>query len=356
METPKKRRIKIGILIAGIVIVLLGSAGWGCSRTLVNEDADLVMEGPVRQSWVQRYKGDYSGEGDYSGARCVVVADDGSVYVAGKDATEGTGNYSYGSDYVTIKYDTKGHKVWSARYDGANDDEATAIALDQSGNVYVTGTSGDDCLTIKYDASGGQQWTARQDGASPVAIVLDSSGNPHIAAASGGNYLTIKYDSSGSQMWIARYDGKAGSDEPKDIAIDDAGNVYVTGKSKGTKSDQDTDYATIKYDSSGIEQWVQRYNGPANHVDTANEVAVDKSGNVYVSGYLIGMGESNDSGYATVKYDKTGNQKWITLYEEGEGGIAGMAIDDDGNIYVVGSGEWAYDCLLYTSDAADEFR
>jgi hypothetical protein len=122
--------------------------------------------------------------------------------------------------------------------------------------------------------------------------------------------------------------------------IDDAGNVYVTGESKGTRSDQDTDYATVKYDSSGIEQWVQRYNGSANHVDHADRLVVDIAGNAYVSGHLIGMGGPNDSGYATVKYDKAGSELWAVLYE-GEGSIAGMAIDDEGNVYAVGSGSGA---------------
>ncbi|MBK6772393.1 MAG: SBBP repeat-containing protein [Ignavibacteria bacterium] len=72
------------------------------------------------------------------------------------------------------------------------------------------------------------------------------------------------------------------------LAVDGSGNVYVTGYSTG--SGQRFDYATIKYNSSGVQQWVARYNGPGNSIDYANSLAVDGSGNVYVTGISDGSG------------------------------------------------------------------
>src|SRR2546430_1692201 len=68
-------------------------------------------------------------------------------------------------------------------------------------------------------------------------------------------------EGGGQEQWVARYNGPGNSvDEANSIAIDSAGNVYVTGKSFGSGTDYD--YATVKYDSFGQEQWVARYNGP----------------------------------------------------------------------------------------------
>lgn len=143
---------------------------------------------------------------------------------------------------------------WVARYDNNNgDDRATAIAVDAAGNVYVTGTSSAP-LPVNYD------------------------------------YATVKYDSNGNQLWVARYDGPAGlADSATAIAVDTAGNVYVTGWSSGGFA-TDLDYATIKYDTNGNQLWVARYSGPGNGEDRATSIAVDAGGNVYVTGFSWGNG------------------------------------------------------------------
>jgi len=106
-----------------------------------------------------------------------------------------------------------------------------------------------------------------------------------------------------AQVWVARYNGPGDSgDYAYAIAIDNSGNIYVTGYSYGSGTYDD--YATVKYDSSGVEQWVARYNGPGNYEDWAFAIALDNSGNVYVTGWSMGSGTEYD--YATIKYSSTG--------------------------------------------------
>src|SRR5208282_4353921 len=67
------------------------------------------------------------------------------------------------------------------------------------------------------------------------------------------------------------------------IAVDLSNNPYVTGYSPGSNSGNDI--VTIKYGPNGNQVWLQRYNGPGNGDDEANAIAVDNNGNVYVTGY-----------------------------------------------------------------------
>ena len=70
-----------------------------------------------------------------------------------------------------------------------------------------------------------------------------------------------------SEEWVARYNGPGNAaDAAIDVAVDDEGNVYVTGSSAGAGTY--ADYATIKYNSAGVLQWVSRYNAPGDWLQT----------------------------------------------------------------------------------------
>ncbi|MEO0294201.1 MAG: SBBP repeat-containing protein, partial [candidate division WOR-3 bacterium] len=81
------------------------------------------------------------------------------------------------------------------------------------------------------------------------------------------------------------------------LAVDASGNVYVTGRSYGSGTMDD--YATIKYNSSGEEQWVARFSQTQNSNDYPVGIALDNSNNIYVTGYS----ETDTSCvYTTIKY------------------------------------------------------
>jgi len=306
--------------------------------------ATVKYDASGNQLWVARYNEPASG---FDFATAIAVDASGNVYVTGASEGSGTGPF----DYATIKYDASGNQLWVARYNGSGngDDEAYAIAVDASGNVYVTGYSagsgtGNDYATIKYDSAGQEQWVVRYNGPTNSddyghAIAIDGSSNVYVTGSSSGtgfDYATVKYDSSGQQQWVARYNGPGnGDDEAYAMALDSSGNVYVTGYSTG--SDSGYDYTTIKYDASGTETWVARYNGAANLLDIANAIALDAFGNVYVTGWSVGLGTGYD--YATVKYDRSGQEKWVARYN-GPGNdddqAYAIAVDASANVYVTG--------------------
>jgi hypothetical protein len=135
------------------------------------------------------------------------------------------------------------------------------------------------------------------------------------------------------QQWVSRYHGGLSDDFAYDLAIDADGNVYVTGEG----GPDTVDYATVKYNSSGVEQWVTTYNGPGNAVDRANYVCTDAAGNVYVTG--DSRNAAGDDDIATVKYSPSGAELWAARYTEpGESYDLGsaLALDESGNVYVTG--------------------
>jgi uncharacterized delta-60 repeat protein len=315
--------------------------------------------GGVQESWVARY----NGPGNYTDdAVAIAVDSSGNVYVTGESSGQGA------VGYATIKYNSAGEQQWVARYNGPGNgnDRANAIAIDVSGNVYVTGESlgqgtGIDYATIKYNSGGQQQWVARYNGPASsddyaTAIAIDGSGSVYVTgtssidAGSDFDYLTVKYNSAGQEQWVASYNGPGNAlDSPHGIAVDSSGNVYVTGESYGL--DSAADYATIKYNTTGQEQWVARYNGPANYNDAAEAIALDGSANVYVTGYSYGV-DNVGNDYATIKYNSAGQEQWVARYNGAaslDDYATAIVADSSGNVYVTGDSDEVFYASDYTT-------
>jgi len=307
------------------------------------------LQAQVTQEWVARYNGPGNGIDEVTS---LAVDGSGNVHVTGRSYSKGTG-----SEYVTIKYNSSGDSLWVARYNGTgNFDYATSLAVDGSGNVYVTGNSvgigtGNNSLTIKYNSSGDSLWVARSNGAGNnfltlLSLAVDGSGNVYVTGYIDGGNKLIKYNSSGVQQWVQRYNGGGASS----LAVDGSGNVYVAGRSYG-------DYVTIKYNSSGDSLWVARYNGPGNGSDEASSLAVDDSENVYVTGV---SGVTGNFDYATIKYNPSGVQQWVQR-DSGKGGnlksdlSPSLAVGSSGNVYVTGGSNGDYTTIKYNLSGVQQW-
>ena len=307
----------------------------------------------VYEAWVARY----DGPGSADQAEAIAIDDSGNVYVTG--FTPGTGN----DDFATIKYAANGDSLWLRRYNGPGNsrDRAHALTVDNFGNVYVIGDSwnGADInfATIKYAPNGDSLWAKLYNGPGNnsdevAALVVDDSGNVYVTGSSIGSltsydYATIKYAPNGDTVWVRLYNGPGNDvDRANALVLDDSGNVYVTGVSW---NGADIDFATIKYTPNGDTAWTRYYNGPSNSSDVALALALDKSGNVYVAGYSDSTGTGYGYDFVAIKYAPNGDSLWVRRYN-GPGIIyeqaLSLALDQSGNLYVAGTSyasETSYD-------------
>jgi hypothetical protein len=234
-----------------------------------------------------------------------------------------------------------------------------ALAVDGVGNVYVTGkiTSGftSEFLTIKYNASGAVQWRAFAEGNEPgafaAAIAVDAAGNVYVTGGAEQNdetgihavFLTIKYDQNGTEVWRALGISPGGGAADA-LALDAGGNVFVTGHVDAQTQFGRVSYLTIKYDNSGVEQW--RATVPdamgietvqLNGLNRMVTLGLDANGNVY-------LGASTDTsgkiGYMALGYDAGGAERWRVLPKASptsDDYLAAVAVDTAGNTYLTGA-------------------
>ncbi len=321
---------------------------------------------------------------------------------SGSGDSETTSTAPWNADIVVLKLDSNGAYQWHTFYGSTDNEDGRAIAVDTSGNVYVTGQSSawgsplnahsgsTDIFVLKLDSSGAYQWHTFYGSTIDdysFCIAVDGTGNVYVAGDSGatwgsplnahsGDYdiVVLKLNAGGAYQWHTFY----GSGQGEGIAVDTSGNVYVTGESYGTwgsplnahSGGTAPDIFVLKLDSSGTYQWHTFYGSPpvspcfnwpfhppcpewgGNGYDLAAAIAVDGSGNVYVTGTSVNTWGSplhahnglilHDGGFCgdifLLKLDNSGAYRWHTFYgsSDTEGG-KGIAVDGAGNIYVTGT-------------------
>jgi len=321
----------------------------------------------VNTAWVRRYNGSGNGyDGTFDYGPCMTIDNSGNIYVTGTSNVTGEG-----PNYILIKYDANGNQLWTSSYNGpANgQDAAWAVTTDASGNVYIVGSSqgigsdSADYAVIKYNSAGDTQWVRRYNGPGNSIdfarqIWVDLTGNVFvtgysIGSGTGQDYATIKYNSSGVEQWVARYDRFNLNDRAFALGVDNSGNVYVGGNGDSINHD----FKLIKYDSLGNQVWIRTYNGPANEKDEILALVLDEDGNIYVSGNSQG---TDNFDIMTIKYDTAGTVLWEHRYDYANDyeKVTAMTIDDLGYIYVVAKSigfgtDWDYILLKYNPNLGD---
>ena len=213
----------------------------------------------------------------------------------------------------------------------------------RDGYVYVTGhmarfAANDEYATVKYDASGQQLWVQRYSGGQAQiaeALAVDAAGNVYVTGwqkvfSAGIDVVTLKYSPSGVLLWEQRFASPGGNNQPNDIAIDASGNIYVAGASWVT-AQEDFDMLLLKYDSGGNLLWDRTLDNGDGQLDSAYKMAIDPNGNAILAGF------TEPNAYLA-KYSPTGDLLWdrervgFSTNDEWKR----VETDATGNIYVFG--------------------
>jgi hypothetical protein len=317
------------------------------------------------QRWSQSW--DSNGGADQSRA----LARSGNIlYVSGN-----TPGPDFFANILVLGYDAAtGNLLKTIRYSSGafNSEFADSVAIDAAGNIYVTGgTTGDgpDVITLKFDPTGKVLWKRTYDGPpvspysfdTPLKVLVEPNGGVVVALSSmmgdqHFDYVVIKYDpDDGATVWQTTW-GLGGDEFARDMEIDPAGDVYVT----GTAFNFSNQYGTIKISGSdGALVW-QAYDslGPTNH--QARALFLDKDAGVFVTGTSdpdSNIGNNNDN-FFTIKRDATsGDLLWTHFYGANcvscFDGPSDVRADVAGNVFVAGSTSsppFTADIILFVLD------
>lgn len=316
----------------------------------------------------------------YTYAYGVATDSSGNIFVTGTTSGGLDGNTLSGSNnsdsYVT-KYDSSGTKLWTKQMGPAGTFQLArsgAVATDTSGNVFIAGYTSStvdgqpriglyDSFLIKFNSAGTKQWTVEFGGADmtqAMSAATDSSGNVFVAGyvddGLDGNtlmgsqdFFVVKFDNSGAKVWTRQLGAPGADVYGQSVRADSSGNVFVGGYTDtgldGNTLTGSMDLFVTKYNSSGTKQWTQELGTPSSHTTFGRGLAVDSSGNVFMTGSTQGDLDGNTrtgiSDIFITKYNSSGSKLWTKQNGAftGSGGYvsqATTALDTSGNIYVAG--------------------
>lgn len=292
-----------------------------------------------------------------------IISDAGYVSGSGQTVSVTSGNGIIVAGYqnnpnsqskVTIaSLDSAGRILHSRLHEQPGSSIPVDVIADAGGLVlaYEKGTEpqGSDIAVAGFDLSLNQLWERTFSGSTqnsferPTDLKRDKSGSTYLCGSisntgSSQDYLYVKLGPAGNILWQGTYNGTGNNiDYPASLAVDDSGNVYVTGHSRNGPSIGDEDILTIKLSAGGSLLWQARFNGSEDGIDGANAIEVDTDGNVFVGGYSDRGGAYVT--YAFLWYGSDGSLMWFDRYSianKPEDFIYSLAIGNAGDVYATG--------------------
>jgi hypothetical protein len=212
-------------------------------------------------------------------------------------------------DGLLRKFDAAGNGLWSRQFGTSDHEQELVVSADGAGNVFTYGQRvladapryTPSATLTKFDAQGNESWTRTLESARYVVtggVAADGLGNVYITGQSnapilkprvhpGYDAFLAKYDATGNRLWLQEFGTAEFGDSGRGVAVDCHGNVFVTGNMG--------DPYLAMFDADGNQQWLHQFGTPAD--DSADYLATDGSGHVYVAGVTRGdLGGSNAGG------------------------------------------------------------
>jgi len=258
--------------------------------------------------------------------------------------------------------------AWTDQFGTRYPDEGDGVVADRDGNLYVVGqTSGElpgqkaagmiDVFVRKIDPAGRELWT-RQFGSTErdetKGVALDDAGDAYVVgrtfgslpgqtSAGGFDAFVRKYDPAGNELWTRQFGG-GGGESAASVRVDHAGNAYVVGGTRaalpGQKNIGDYDAFIVKFDAGGNTVWTRQF-GTRNE-DYAMAVTLDGHGDPVVAGetggLLAGAAQFGGLDGFAREYDPAGNVVWTRQFGSPADEYAvGTAVAPSGEVLVVGT-------------------
>lgn len=259
------------------------------------------------------------------GQKNIIVAGDFSGTVNFGNVTKS----KLAQSLFVAKYDANEQLLWVNAYGGSSLTQASSVAVDSFGSIYVTGLFFGTC---------------------------DFGGGPLTSGAGvyGSDIFVAKYSSAGTHLWSKRLGGKFGNNTGDAITVDKDSNVFLGGKIYGEADlggglihtrHGGADNFVLKLTSLGAYIWAKNFG--SDEADYVKGIAVDSKGDAVVAGYSyagidFGNGVVSSAGGADLFLVKFAGTNGIYIWtrvggSSGPDTAEGVAVDSNGNVLVTGS-------------------
>ena len=311
-----------------------------------------------------------AGAGTASLAYGVATDTTGNVLVTGttNGSLDGQSHVG-GKDIFLTKFGADGTRLWTRQYGTPGDERVYAVAVDAAGNIFLTGSTygaldgqanaGDwDIFLSKFDAAGNRLWTklwgtggSNADNGEDVAV--DAAGNIYVTGSTAGaldgqtfqgghDIFLSKFDTSGTRLWTRQW-GTAGQDMGTGLTVGSTGDVFIAGHTFGALNGQthagEYDAFLMRVTNVGVHVWTRQWGTGA--ADFPGAAAVDAAGNLFVigntRGALDGQTLIGQVDIFLTKFDASGTRLWTRQWGTAfEDWGDGVAVSSAGDVYVSG--------------------